>query len=576
VFDLRDAAPLDGKYRIEALLGEGGMGAVYRATHVGTTRTVAVKVIHPEWSAEADFVTQFQREAEAAGRLRHPNVVDVTDFGVAETRSGRVAYLVMEFLDGRSLGGVLRDEGRLSIDAVVDIIEQAASALSEAHQQGIVHRDIKPENIWLEPNRRGGYTVKVLDFGLATVGGGRAPVFTRTAALGAEDDTRVVDEPTATVATPASTLTGSITGTPRYMSPEQCRGERLDARSDIYSLGLVTYRMLAGETPFNGSVDELLAQHQHAAPADIRDREPHVSRRVASVVMSTLAKHPADRPSTAAGFASALRAAAEGSGALLRQAVALYSLHFPAFFKLSLLMHLPVVALVAILLALGLGEQSREGILEGIASAGSESTAWLILASVVMTSIVSFLVTSAASAPLVMQVIATPLKRVRVQTGLDVLRRRWFVVAATAVLDLLLVVTGAFALVVPGLVIGVWLTLLPPVAAIEHQGVFATLSRVFRLTRRVWTTALVVALVQFTLPVLVWIAAVDTSFVFRLDEHWQPSELGFGFEMSAESLPFQLLNIPVTPLASIMTALLYLKARGAGGETLDASRPPSS
>src|SRR5215217_7627538 len=158
---------LDEKYRIERELGKGGMGAVYLATHLGTDRPVALKVIAPQFMLNDEFVERFKREAKAAGRMRHPNVVDVTDFGFAQLESERVAYLVMEYLDGCSLGEVLAEESRLPIDWVIDIIEQACSAVDEAHKQGVIHRDLKPDNIWLEPNRRGGYTVKVLDFGLA-------------------------------------------------------------------------------------------------------------------------------------------------------------------------------------------------------------------------------------------------------------------------------------------------------------------------------------------------------------------------------------------------------------------------
>ena len=161
---------LDEKYRIEKELGKGGMGSVYLATHLGTGRPVAVKVITPQFMMNDEFVERFRREAKAAGRLHHPNVVNVTDFGFAHVEGERIAYLVMEYLDGCTLAEVLAEESQLPIDWVVDIIEQTSSAVDEAHQQGIVHRDLKPDNIWLEPNRRGGYTVKVLDFGLAKLG----------------------------------------------------------------------------------------------------------------------------------------------------------------------------------------------------------------------------------------------------------------------------------------------------------------------------------------------------------------------------------------------------------------------
>jgi serine/threonine protein kinase len=158
---------LDNKYKIEKELGKGGMGTVYLATHVGTERPVAVKVIASEFMQRAEFIERFRREARAAGRLRHPNVVNVTDFGFANADGGTVAYLVMEYLDGCTLGEILEEEKRLPLSWTIDILEQVCSAVEEAHRQGIIHRDLKPDNIWLEPNQRGGYTVKVLDFGIA-------------------------------------------------------------------------------------------------------------------------------------------------------------------------------------------------------------------------------------------------------------------------------------------------------------------------------------------------------------------------------------------------------------------------
>src|SRR5215471_7787544 len=161
---------LDEKYRLERLLGKGGMGAVYLATHLGTDRYVALKLIVPQFMQNEEFVERFKREARAAGRLRHPHVVDVTDFGFSGEGAQRVAYLVMEYLDGCTLSDVLHEENRLPLYWVVDILEQVCSAVHEAHQQGIVHRDLKPDNIWLEPNGLGGYRVKVLDFGIAKLG----------------------------------------------------------------------------------------------------------------------------------------------------------------------------------------------------------------------------------------------------------------------------------------------------------------------------------------------------------------------------------------------------------------------
>src|SRR5215510_8144723 len=203
---------LDGKYRIDQLLGQGGMGAVYRATHLGTKRTVAVKVIHPQFSAHREFVARFQREAEAAGRLRHPNVVDVTDFGFAETESGQVAYLVMEYLDGATLAEIIQEEGRLPTSWTIDILEQVCAAVEEAHRAGIIHRDLKPDNIWLEPNGRGGYTVKVLDFGLVKLNEGpvnrEAPRTQRHREEITEADTviKTSDGPTSKIQLPEKTF----------------------------------------------------------------------------------------------------------------------------------------------------------------------------------------------------------------------------------------------------------------------------------------------------------------------------------------------------------------------------------
>src|ERR1700733_4873287 len=169
---------LDAKYRIDKQLGAGGMGNVYLATHLGTTRVVAVKVIAPRWAAEPQFLVRFQREAQACGRLRHPNIVNVTDFGIAKTAGGDMPYLVMELLDGQTLSDFQKANRLIALPLVADLLDQIGLALAEAHRHGIVHRDLKPDNIWLEPNGRGGFTVKVLDFGVAKLnllGGWAAP-----------------------------------------------------------------------------------------------------------------------------------------------------------------------------------------------------------------------------------------------------------------------------------------------------------------------------------------------------------------------------------------------------------------
>src|SRR5579862_8652835 len=160
---------LDAKYRIDKQLGAGGMGNVYLATHLGTTRVVAVKVIAPRWAADPHFLVRFQREAQACGRLRHPNIVNVTDFGIANATGGEMPYLVMEFLDGQTLSEFQKTNPQPPLPLIADLLDQIGLALAEAHRHGIVHRDLKPDNVWLEPNGRGAYTVKVLDFGVAKV-----------------------------------------------------------------------------------------------------------------------------------------------------------------------------------------------------------------------------------------------------------------------------------------------------------------------------------------------------------------------------------------------------------------------
>ncbi len=413
---------LDEKYRLEHLLGQGGMGAVYLATHLGTERYVALKLISPQFMRNNEFVERFKREARAAGRLRHPNVVDVTDFGFAPLKDGQVAYLVMEYLDGCTLGDVLAEEKRLPLEWVADILDQVCSAVHEAHQQGIVHRDLKPDNIWLEPNRLGSYRVKVLDFGIAKLGETGAPLsdddpaatiiddltsltkaqletdtllrssgdesktrsftvrpdgeavgtvmqkgpVTEAFAHEEDDGTLLFDQGTpgsarhtAHIATSpqgaALTRVGAIMGTPLYMAPEQCGGGRVDTRSDIYSLGVIAYQMLAGEPPFEGNTSTVMRAHRENKPQDLHERDAKIPKRVAAVVMSALAKNPAERPQTAFAFGSALRAQSEGIGALYRRAFSLYSEYFPKFMKLSFMAHLPMIittlAVIGLLIA---------------------------------------------------------------------------------------------------------------------------------------------------------------------------------------------------------------------------------
>ena len=569
---------LDDKYQLEQLLGQGGMGAVYRATHLGTKRTVAVKVIQPQLSTHNQFVARFRREAEAAGRLRHPNVVDVTDFGIARTANGPVAYLVMEYLDGCTLAEIVAEEGALPIQWVIDILEQVCAAVEEAHRAGIIHRDLKPDNIWLEPNGRGGYTVKVLDFGLVKLGAPdqtpasvTSPTTVEQNSLATESETilRPAAEDYATLIKSTDTTVdenltaiGSVMGTPHYMSPEQCRGERLDTRSDIYSLAVVAYRLLTGETPFKGTPGEVIELHKTTAPPPIRDRNRKVPRKMANIVMSALAKDPAQRPQSAAGFAAALRASWEGPTHLLRQAFALYSEHFPTFIKIALLGYAPFTLLallsVADIFVDGETLSPMQLMVYGVA-----------VFTVMVTSLLfAYFFVSAVTVPVVVQLMIAPLRPIRIATAISALRRRWRVLALASLVVMTLILVGSILFIIPGVIAATVYALYAPVVIMEQHGVLGTLRRSRTLSRRAFWTALVITLVQFALPVLVWRAAVTTEFTFQLNDDFSPKQIGFNFSMSGWSSLYQLLNVFVTPLTAIMASLLYLKTRKAGGESL--------
>ncbi len=356
---------LDRKYRIERELGKGGMGAVYLATHLGTTRTVAVKVIVPALASREEFVVRFQREAAAAGRLRHPNVVNVTDFGVTE--GAGLAYLVMEYLDGQTLAEYQTRNGRMRTDLALDVVEQIALALDAAHAAGIVHRDLKPDNIWMESDRRGGYNVKVLDFGIAKVTANDAPAPVREAYrpvpghVPAEVVSASVDSDRTMTVAPLSlgpreestlqTTAGAIIGTPAYMSPEQCMGKQVDYRADIYSLGVIAFELVAGERPFHGAnANELLESHILTAAPSPRRFDAEIPETVATAVLRGLEKNPADRPASAGALAALLRAATEGEFSILRKAKDLFHGVPGYFYPACAVVFAPVLPLAAAML----------------------------------------------------------------------------------------------------------------------------------------------------------------------------------------------------------------------------------
>ncbi len=254
---------VQGRYRIDALLGMGGMGGVFRAHHLGLGRDVALKVLHAGVRASEIATARFQREARSASRLDHPNCVRVTDFGELEDGT---KFLVMQLLSGEELRSRL--DRPFDPREAIDVALQILAGLAHAHAQGVVHRDLKPENVLLVQERDGARRVKLVDFGIAKLIEG--------------DD-----------ADPKLTRTGMLFGTPRYMSPEQAGGGKVDARTDLYAVGLLLYEMLAGHAPFAADdVASLMRMHVLVPPPPLPERVPPT---LAAVVMRLLAKARADR-----------------------------------------------------------------------------------------------------------------------------------------------------------------------------------------------------------------------------------------------------------------------------------------
>lgn len=580
---------LDGKYQIDRELGRGGMGTVYLATHLGTERPVAVKIISPQYMQRAEFVERFRREARAAGRLRHPNVVNVTDFGFADTKDGQVAYLVMEYLDGCTLGEILDEEKNLPVGWTLDILDQVCSAVHEAHEQGIIHRDLKPDNIWLEPNQRGGYTVKVLDFGIAKleeheVNGlsGELPEMYRRSThtlvsdakttfagtegtqVGGQIDTYVAEAETiagagGTVVSDVGTMmldpavseretaifvdgdisdefqddvgtrvmsdemggdparterssgthslfesrnsaeltrVGAVLGTPLYMSPEQCRGEHLDPRSDIYSLGVIAYQMLSGAPPFEGDFKSVMEAHQHIEPLPLNAKR--VRRKMKRAIHNALSKDPEKRPQTAEAFSSEMRARSEGLGALLRRALVIYSEHLPKFLLLTAFFSIPSVLLTLLMVTLSFLKVSD--MLDNTTANISIGTVGFLLS--VSSAFCTFLNIGTISW-IVTQYLAVPLRPVRLRPALLEAKKKWKTFAGTGMISTLLTfLVGVLTCGAGFVVLNVLWTLTAPVVMMENLKGKAALKRSKDLVKRSVMTAAGSVFMMFLIPAI--------------------------------------------------------------------------
>jgi eukaryotic-like serine/threonine-protein kinase len=261
-----------GRYELHRRLARGGMADVYLARDNLLDRPVALKVLFAEFATDRSFVERFRREAQSAANLNHPNIVSVYDWGEEDG----TYFIVMEYVEGRSLSQILRDEGPLQPDRAADVTIDVAGALGFAHRHGVIHRDVKPGNVLISPLGQ----VKVADFGIARAVSSRENL----------------------------TQTGTVMGTATYFSPEQARGEPVDPRSDVYSLGVVLYELLVGVPPFTGDSPVSVAyKHVSEAPQPLRERNPQVPEQLESVSMRALAKNPANRYQSADELAADLR-----------------------------------------------------------------------------------------------------------------------------------------------------------------------------------------------------------------------------------------------------------------------------
>ncbi|MBE2197957.1 MAG: serine/threonine protein kinase, partial [Anaerolinea sp.] len=271
-----------GKYKLDSLVGRGGMAEVYKSTHPELGRDLAIKVLHPFYTDTADFIARFRREAQAAAALRHPNIVQIYDFDVSDDG---LYYMVMEYIDGQTLEAYLAEAALpLSLTQAMTLFEQIAAALQFAHQKGTIHRDIKPANIMLDQQGH----VYLADFGIAQIVGGSR-----------------------------LTQSGMTTGTPAFMAPEQVRGEAVTAAADIYALGVILYYMVTGQYPHQGDSPLTVMMNKVAQlPTPPTQFAPDLPLDVEAIILTALAQQPEERFADAATMAAALRQVVAGADSL--------------------------------------------------------------------------------------------------------------------------------------------------------------------------------------------------------------------------------------------------------------------
>ncbi|HNB24312.1 MAG TPA: serine/threonine-protein kinase, partial [Candidatus Melainabacteria bacterium] len=280
VVDKLEGQILDGKYKIVEYIGAGGMSTVYKARHIVLDKILALKLLQPHLLGNARFVQRFQREAQAMARMQHPNLLTVHECGFLEG----VPFLLLDFIDGKSLDVLIRERSRLSVGQMITIILQVADGLINAHDNGVVHRDIKPANIMISENVKGRELVKVVDFGLAKM---------------LESEQSIMQQ--------KISREGNSAGSPMYMSPEQCVGDPADARTDIYALGCVMYECLSGNPPlFGDSVLETFNKVMNEKPLPLSPAYD-VPRELDDLILKCLEKKPDDRPASVLDFRTSLK-----------------------------------------------------------------------------------------------------------------------------------------------------------------------------------------------------------------------------------------------------------------------------